>query len=239
MVTRKISKNRYFLAFLITLIVFTLGLLLGLVVENKRIDLVEARDHQQKLDFGSLQLQYQIIDLLDEEKNCDALEKTFEESVENLENTRRRLETYLEDSSLNKKEFSILKREYTLAQIRFWLLTKKTKDICSLEQSVIFYFYADDSQCPRCGDQAFVLTHLKNKFGIALLNFAFDAQFDDEPLINILKEIYDIKQYPSLVINGRTFEGFTSKETILKEICPTYKKTEIDLCPDKQIVWIS
>lgn len=238
-VKRKISKSRYFLAFLITLAVFILGLLFGLVIESKRIQLVELQYQQQNLDFNSLQLQYQFVDLFGEEKNCEALKKTFEESIENLENTRNRLESYLQDSSLNKDEFNSLKREYTLAQIRFWLLTRKTKDICGLEHAVIFYFYADDSQCSQCADQAYVLTHLKNKLGALLLNFAFDAQFEEEPLITILKKIYDIRQYPALIIEGKKFEGFIPQETILQEICPLYKKNKVDVCPDQKVVLLS
>jgi len=239
MVKRKISKNRYLLAFLITLIVFTLGLLLGLVIESKRIQLIELQDQQQQLDFNSLQLQYQFIDLFGEEKNCNALKKTFEESIKNLDATRLRLEKYLQSSNLNKKEFNLLKREYILAQIKFWLLTKKTKNVCGFEHSIILYFYGDNTKCPECADQAFVLTYLKNKLGISLLNFAFDTQSEEEPLITILKNTFDLKQYPTLIINGEKFEGFTSKETILKKICPSYKKNKIDLCSDYQVVKIS
>lgn len=238
MVIRKVSKSRYFLAFLITLIVFVLGLLLGLVIEGKRTQLIELQDQQQKLDFSSLQVQYQFIDLFGKENNCEALKKTFENSINNLEKSRGKLEAYLQASSLNKDKFNSLKREYTLAQINFWLLTKKTKDVCGLEHSIIFYFYGDETQCPKCGDQAFILTHLKNKFGTGLLNFVFDGQFADEPLISVLKGIYDVKQYPTLIINGKKFEGFTSQETILKEVCPTYKDIQINLCEGQKIVKI-
>ncbi len=236
---RKISKSRYFFAFLITLVVFTLGLLLGFIIESKRIQLIEIQDQQQELDFNSLQLQYQFVDLFGEEKNCEALQKTFEESSKNMETSRNKLESYLQDSSLNKKEYNLLKREYTLAQIRFWLQIKKTKDVCGLEHSVIFYFYGDDDQCPQCADQAYILTYLKNKLSSNLLNFVFDSQLEEEPLIDMLKKIYEIEEYPTLIINGKKFEGFTSKETILKEICPVYEKTQIDLCADHQVVKIT
>lgn len=236
---RKISKNRYLLAFLITLIVFTLGLLLGLVIESKRIQLIELQNQQQKLDFSSLQIQYQFIDLFGEEKNCDALKKTFEESSRNLEIARNKLEGYLKESNLNKKEFNSLKREYTLAQLQFWLLIKKTRGSCHLETSTIFYFYSDDEICTQCADQAYILTYLKNKFGAQLLNFAFDAQFEEEPLINVLKNTHQIDQYPALLINGKKFEGLTSQETILKEICPTYKQNKFELCKNYPVIVIS
>lgn len=236
MVTRKVSKSRYFLAFLITLVVFVLGLLLGLVIEGKRVQLIELQDQQQKLDFSSLQLQYQMVNLFGEEKNCEALKKTFVESSRNLEVSRQKLEEYLLDTNFNKEKFNLLKREYTLAQLNFWLLIKKTKDVCDLEHAVIFYFYGDNNICPECADQAYVLTYLKNKLGAGLLNFAFDAQFEEEPLITILKESYGIKVYPSLIVNGKKLERFVPKEEILKEICPLYKNTPTELCEGQKII---
>ncbi|MBR9683469.1 hypothetical protein GOV03_02925 [Candidatus Woesearchaeota archaeon] len=221
------------------MIVFSLGLFLGLIVENERVQLIQENDQQQKIDFNSLQLQYQFIDLFGEEKNCDALEKTFEESIKNLESTRKKIEKYLEDASSNKDEFAVLKREYTLAQIQFWLLNKKTEDICQIEQATILYFYADNSQCSQCANQEFVLTYLKNEMGVHLLNFAFDAQFEDEPLIDILKNAYQVTQYPTLIIEGKKFEGLTSKEVILQEICSNYHEYNNELCAEYQIIRIS
>ncbi len=237
MVKRKVSKTKYLVAFFITLVVFTLGLLLGLVVENKRVQMMEYGDEKQTLDFSSLQLQYQFVDLFGEERNCNALKKTFEESTKNLENARIKIEEYSKDSNINKNEFDLLKREYVLAQIRFWLHIKKTKNVCGLEHSTIFYFYTEN--CPDCSNQAYILTYLKNKLGVNLLNFAFDADFEKEPMINILKKVYDIEEYPTLIINGKKFEGLTKKETILKEICPTYKESTPDICPEGKVVLIS
>lgn len=237
MVIRKIHRNRYFLAFFITLIVFMLGLLLGLVIEDRRVQLIKYQNDMQKLDFSSLQLQYQFIDMFGEEKNCGALTTAFEESISNLENSRNKLEGYTQNSNLNRKEFDLLKREYTLAQLNFWMLTKKTKNLCGLEPATIFYFYADSKSCSRCDDQAFVLTYLKNKLGANLLNFVFDSQLE-EPMITILKKNYNLTEYPTLIINDKKFSGFVSKEEILQEICPSYRQTRIELCSEKQTVVI-
>ncbi len=238
-VKRKVSKNKYLVALLITCAVFVFGLLLGLAIESSRLEFIENKNLEQKIDFNSLQIQYQLVNLFGEEKNCGALKKAFEISVENLENTRKKLEAYEKDSSTNKEEFKVLKREYTLAQLNFWLLTEKTKDTCGLEHTTLFYFYADDALCGECADQAYVLTHLKNHFGGSLLNFAFDSQLIEEPLIEILKQTYEITSYPALIINGEKFEGLTSQETILEKICPTFKE-QFELCESySKTVWIS
>jgi len=226
---RKMSTDKYIVAALITAGVFILGLLLGLVIEGKRVSYIEDMSREQNLDFSSLQLQYAYIDQLSQENNCEAVSKTFEKNIENLESTRIRLENFDESAKLNKQEFDLLKREYTLAQIRYWLLAKKTKELCAEDIVTILYFFSDDKECPQCDNQAFVLTYLKKRFKEKLLIFSFDSKFADEPLISILKTTYDISTFPALVIEGDKYEGLTNTEEVLANICPYYS-TKIDEC---------
>jgi len=229
MVTRKISKNKYIIAALITGGIFTLGLLLGLVIEGKRVSYIEEVSKEQKLDFSSLQLQYAYIDQLSQENNCEAVSKTFEKNIENLETTRIRLEGFDKDARINKQEFDLLKRDYTLAQIRYWLLAKKTKEVCGEDIVTILYFFSDDKECSQCDEQAFVLTYLKKKFKDKLLIFSFDSQFSQEPMIDLLKNTYDISTYPAIVIEGEKYEELTKIESVLENICLHYT-SEIEEC---------
>src|SRR3989344_3162009 len=117
---RRISKNNYLLAGAITIGIFLLGLFLGLAIEGKRVNYIESVSKKQNLEFSSLQLQYAFIDQLSLEKNCMAVQKTFEQNINSLESTRIRLENFDRDATLNKNELEILKNEYVLAQIRYW-----------------------------------------------------------------------------------------------------------------------
>jgi len=229
MVRRKASTDKYIVAALITAGVFTLGLFLGLLIEGKRVSYIDDVSKKQNLDFSSLQLQYAYIDQLSQENNCEAVAKTFEKNIDELEATRLRLENFDESATLNKVDFDLLKREYTLAQIRYWLLSKRTKDLCGGESVSILYFFSDEGECPQCDNQAFVLTFLKKVFKEKLLIFSFDSKFVDEPMINILKVSYDITKFPTIVIEGKKYEGITKTTEILKEICPHYT-SEIKEC---------
>ena len=220
---REISKEKYLVAALITLGVFFLGLLLGLVIEGRRVSYIEALDREQKLGYESLQLQYAFIDQLSQEKNCDAVSKTFALTVESLESTRIKLETFDKDSSLNKYDFDLLKREYVLAQIRFWLLEKKKKELCGTDSVSVLYFFTDSKACPKCDEQSFILTYLKKRFKDKLLIFSFDSKLEGEPMINLLKSTYEIYTYPTLIIDGDKYEGFKTKSELLEIICGYYK----------------
>ena len=219
---RKISKEKYLVAALITFGVFLLGLLLGLVVEGKRVTYIEGLDREQRLGYESLQLQYAFIDQLSQENNCDAVSKTFTLTVENLESARIKLESFDEDSSLNKYDFDLLKREYVLAQIRFWLLEKKKKDLCGTDSISVLYFFTDAKTCPRCDEQSFILTYLKKRFKEKLLIFSFDSKLTGEPMIEVLKSTYDIYTYPTMIIEGEKYEGFKDKSQLLDTICGYY-----------------
>jgi len=228
---REVNKKRYFIAALLTLFIFILGLMLGLVIEGKRVQYIQSMNKIEKLDYSSLQLQYAYIDQLSQEKNCDAVSKTFESNVKSLIETSERLESYEQNANLNKKDLHALKREYILAQLNYWLLAKRTKKICNSDLVTILYFYSTDKECPDCGEQAFILTYLKNEFKDKLLIFALDSTYVDEPMIEMLKGQYGISRYPTLVIEGHVFEDFISKDKLLRAICPLYKE-DIDYCRD-------
>jgi thiol-disulfide isomerase/thioredoxin len=219
MVARKISKNKYGIALLITITVFTLGLLLGLVIDSKRVDLITFKDQEQRLDLQSLQLQYQFADQFADQRDCSALVKTFDNNIRTLEKTRQRIETYQKDTSLNDKEFDLLKREYTIAQLNYWMLYTKSQRICNLDSATILYFFADTETCSTCDSQAIVLTWLKHKFDTDLLTFVFDGKYDKEPMVTLLKAVYNITEYPTLVVGNETIVGFQSRKVLLHKIC--------------------
>jgi hypothetical protein len=221
---RELNKKRYLIAGILTAFIFLLGLMLGMVVEGQRVGYIDKVNRIEKLDYSSLQIQYAYIEQLSREENCEAVSKTFENSVKSLIETSERLESYEKNANINKQEFGFLKREYMLAQLNYWLLAQRTKKICDRDIVTVLYFYSTDKECPRCEEQAFILTYLKQKFGNKLLIFSLDSTYTDEPMIEMLKQQYDMHEYPTLIIENRKIEGFASKSEILSIICKKYNE---------------
>lgn len=219
---RSINRARYFVAAVMTISIFLLGLMLGLIVEDKRIRMSQADEKSQELEFKSMQLQYEYINQLSLENNCPAILETFEENIENLEASRIRLENYLKSSKFNKDDFNRLKRDYTISQIQYWLFAKKKKQLCDSEDVSILYFFAEDKACPDCNEQSFVLTYMKKLFGSDLLIFSVNTNFTQEPMISILEKSYNVTEYPTMLIDNRKIEGFRNKDEVLSLICPLY-----------------
>lgn len=219
----KINKRRYIVTLILTLCFFAIGVMLGNLLSNKRLQYIQDKSLEQRLDYESLQTQYLYVNLLGQKGNCPAVEKTFENNIENLENTRLRLEEYEKSSKFNEQTYLLLKREYMIAQLRYWLLAKSTKEICNRDFATILYFYSTEKECPDCHSQEMILTYLKKKFDQNLLIFSLDSNYKQEPMTAILKNVYNISKFPFLIIDDQTFMGLTSKSEILGTICPLYK----------------
>ncbi|MCD4666795.1 hypothetical protein K8R47_03220 [archaeon] len=222
MVTRRISKKRYLIALVLTLLIFFAGLVLGIILTDQRAEFLSERYELQQLDYDSTQLQYLYLKTLSENKNCDSAIEALKQNIYNLEKSRIKLENYIAETfNQENADYQRIKREYTLAEIRYWLLTSEAEKVCEEEFVSILYFYSNQD-CLDCQAQGNILTVLKDSFEEKLLIFALDSDFEEEPLISVMKSAYDITETPTLVIQGEKHEGLVSQEDILEQICPSY-----------------
>lgn len=220
---RELNKTRYVAAGIITIAIFLLGLMLGLVTEGKRITYVQDLFDRQRAEFSSSQLQYAYVSSLNSQDACPAMYDVFFNNVKNLDETAHRLETYVKDSKLNDESFNVLKREYTIEQLRYWLLSKQARELCNQDVVRVLYFYSDDAQCADCNNQAFILDYLKKLLGDRLLIFSLDATFEQEPMIGILKTQYNITEYPTLIVEDTLVSGLSSRDELLTNLCGRYR----------------
>jgi hypothetical protein len=221
---RRISKQKYLIAFAIAGTIFIIGILVGVLTSNERVRYLEEIGVEQRLDYESIQVQYLYISDLAEEKNCPVLTSTFETTVLLLERSRERLEDYLRQATVDRDQYEILKRDYTLAELKYWLLSKKVKTLCERDIVTVLYLYSDEKTCPDCAKQGMVLTYLKKIFEDKLLVFSLDSDFNKEPMIMILKESFNVTVNPTLVIDDETYQGFMDRDDLLAEVCSRYKE---------------
>ncbi len=229
---REVSKEIYIAALLITTGVLILGVLLGFVIESTRTAYIEEKYRMQDLDYRSTQLQYEVLSLLEEKENCPAIYQTLYTNLEELEKTRVRLETYSDGATIEKQEFEALEREYFQAEVRYWLLVTKAKEICNHDIVTLLSFYSDENECPLCDQQSFVLNYLKKTLDEKLLIFSFNVKTVDEPTIRILKTAFSVETYPSLVINDELFLGLNDVDFLFPIICEKYEEA-----PEECDVW--
>ena len=229
-VKRKISRNTYLLALLLTAIIFLLGLTLGMLFDNLRVKWAETENKRTEIDYLSLQFQYLYLTTLkDKNASCPVLHTTMEKSISDLSDSLQQFITYKEQTKINNDEYELVGRRYILDNLRYWLFSKKTKEECDLDVVNILYFYSENN-CPICPNQGTVLTYFKKIFGDKLLIFPIDVDYETtEPLISILKNQYHITDYPTLIIEDKKYEGIIPNAELKEIICSAFEHEE-EIC---------
>jgi hypothetical protein len=225
---RKFNKNRYWIAFLITLAVFSIGMFFGFWMDTERLDYMTELSNIQELNYRSLQLQYQLISDNVLKDECQAIKGLFDTFIVELEESRERIEVYSVDATVKKSDFEQLLRRYTLSQINFWYISNKFKEQCpkSSDYVTIVYFHASNQECPRCGEQGAIMDYFKLKLKENVLIFAIDAKMSIEPTVELIKSSYNITSYPSLIIDNEIVTGFVEKEELREILCARFKSDE-------------
>ena len=236
-VKRKRSTYKYIIAGLLTLLVFGLGISMGMLLDNERVQWLEEREEQRDLDYESLQFQYLYLSTLENtEETCKLLKTSFDKSLKDLDLTLSKLLTYKKGTDINEEEYSRLQRRYILDNIEFWLFAKEAKAKCdNVDLVTILYFYSEN-HCFRCSEQGVALTYYKKIFEEKLLIFPIDMDLEEiEPMITLLKSQFDItdKSFPTIIISDKKFENVVPIKELGELICSEFK-TEPEACKSFQ-----
>ncbi len=216
---RQISKKKFLIAFVLTSLIFLIGLLVGYTLTIGRTSYLEDIAYKQKLDYESLQLQSLYLDLSASSTSCSIFNQILETSLNDVASAQAKAELYMQESG--EKNYVELKRNYLLAQIRYWLLDKKIKENCKPEHVSLLYFYSS-VDCTNCGAQATILDYLKEKLKDRLLVFSLDSDFGAEPMVEIIKQTYNITKIPTIVLGDTVYDKLVSKNKLIEDICNYY-----------------
>ncbi len=222
----KMDKNRYILAGILTILIFSLGLLLGIILDLSRARWAENVLTSQEINFNSISLQYQLIDLFSKNNksidSCKAIQPLLTDAVINLNKALAKFMDYKENARIDPDKEDIIERQYLLANIRYWLLIKRYKEECNNSDVVtILYFFSND--CRDCPDQGVILTYYKKLYENKLLVFPINVDLEkDEPLITSLRMYYNISSYPTIVIGDKAYRGVVDKEALGFLICKEF-----------------
>jgi hypothetical protein len=211
--SRKLSGKKYLLAFILTLLIFSGGIIVGILFENVRLNDSNQINLQEKVNLRSLQLQQSYIESGIAE--CNALNDILEANIAELSKKVQIISGYEKKSVLNDHEFNLQLRDYFLTEIQFLLISQEIDNKCKRDNIRVIFFYDEN----KFDTQGQILDYLKDLFGRRLLIFSFDSQFKDEPMINLLLTSYKIKQFPAVVVEDKILQGHTSVDILMKEIC--------------------
>lgn len=200
--------QKYFFVFLITCGIFATAWYLSSYVNSKKIN--EIKDIQNKIaiDILSSETQFALL----EELSCQDVDRSIlSQEIATLADKIN----YSEQNVGAKDEIELLKKQYTILQVKDFLLSKKIAERCKQKIFTVFYFYGKQDACVDCVKQSYVLDALREKYP-ALRVYSFDYNLDLST-IKALTSIYKIQStLPALVIQGKTVTGFKTVEEIEK-----------------------
>lgn len=108
-----------------------------------------------------------------------------------------------------------LKEQYTLLQIRDYLLTQKLATTCKFTPVVALYFYSNKGDCPDCDRASYALSYLRQTYP-SLRVYSFDYNLDLGALQTLIA-VEKVKNiFPAFVIQGKTSYGFTNLDDFEK-----------------------
>ncbi|MEI6420022.1 MAG: hypothetical protein WCO30_00165 [bacterium] len=215
---RKIDWRKYAFALVITGLIFGTAIFLGNYFNNKRISQVSNIESNISLDIMASETQFALLS----ELTCENMSSSTALSQE-LNNLDERL-AYIQNSlGTNNEEFIRLKKQYSVLEIKDYLLLKKLDNKCKTKPISILYFYTNE--CFDCTREGYVLTQLRqNQPNVRIYSFDLSMNM---PVINTFAKInkIDINKMPAVIIQGKLINGFNSLEDLEKLLPPVASTT--------------
>lgn len=203
-VKRNISTGTYLLAFVLTVIVFSLGIYVGMVVDESAKAEVEEELVTLEQDLYLSRI------LLLTEQEMGEFCPIYSEKLEAVDSEREligdRLE-YLE--SVREVYDEELRERYYYLEFENYLLMKKMKKECGEDYVLVLFFY-DGSGVS--GEQGAELDELRASDPRVKV-FSFEGS-SDSAVVEVLREQYNVTDCPSVVVDSETFSGLQDSEEL-------------------------
>lgn len=211
---REISKYRYFLAALFTLIIFVTGALTSNLLDDYRSSKLQAELQEDLTEVESNQLQLDY--LRSHDLSCDTLDTGLTSIVKSYNDRLGRIQEFRDRSLIKSERFSNLRRRYIISGIRYWIFAQELKERCSFSPNTALFFTKslENQSCEACARQGRQLSLLKKEYDSEFLVFPVPLTVDDG-MVEILRDRYNVTDVPATVVNGETaLRGYRSREEV-------------------------
>ena len=219
---KRLNAGTLIAALLISGLLFSAGLFVGYTAGKEKLSQVESELVDISSDVENFQLQMLFIDTLGEKATCPLLSAQLSEINQKADSVGTRLEQYLQGSLTGEDvDFNKLSESYARVLTSYWLLATKFQQACETNVTTVVFFVskACNELSPNpCDDQGFVLSYFKGVFKDDLLVFTLRADLS-EPSIHVLRDYYNVTEYPTIVVNGEKHEGFVPKAELEAILC--------------------
>ncbi len=180
-------------------------------LNNARITELGAIEDQLSIDTLSLDTQFSLL----EAAPCDTAASSTA-FIGKLADLGTRLSYAESQLGIDNPQVIRLKQQYSLLEIRDYLITKQLAEACGTKPVTVLYFYSNAGDCADCDKAGYALSYLHDTYP-SLRVYSFDYNLD----LGALKTFIAINKVkntlPAFVVNGKKSYGFTSLEELEKQ----------------------
>lgn len=180
-------------------------------LNSARVANLSTIEDQIALDTLSLDTQFSLL----EAAPCDSATSsaTLINGLTELGNRLSSAESQLGSDNL---EVTRLKEQYSLLEIRDYLITKKLAAACGTKPVTVLYFYSNAGDCTDCDKAGYALSYLHTTYP-NLRVYSFDYNLDLGALKTLIALNKIQNKMPAFMINGTRSYGFTSLTDLEKQ----------------------
>lgn len=194
------QKHVFLISLILTILVFSLGLLISYGMDFIRIDKILIEMNNHKLATNAYLIEKEFIDTFGGNK-CQLLTSKIYDLKKEAETVGSDLSKYGEKSFFKKRDFDYLKRKYFLLELKLYALIHELNAHCAHKYIPILFFYKIDHDLSE--RQGYVLSDLAEAHKKEIIVFSFDKDYEDEPLLKLFLLKYNITKAPTVIINDQ------------------------------------
>ncbi len=203
----EIRWKKYILVFFITATIFVLAFFVSSLFYNKRLNEIREIENRVSLNLLALEVESDLLSGLSCEDEHVSL------TAEDMGALGERL-AYLENKGGDKEVVRDLKTQYSLFQLKDYLLLKQLNRRCGEGLHFIFYFYSNEGDCDDCVRQGYVLQKIREENPLVRI-YSFDYGLEI-PGVSSLKRFYELRhELPIVIIDREVIYGFQDEESVL------------------------
>lgn len=180
-------------------------------LNKARLADLSAMEDQLSIDTLSLDTQFSLL----ESAPCDAAASSSQ-LIGKLSDLGTRLAYAESQLGAGNPQVIRLKQQYSLLEIRDYLVTKQLAAACGTKPVTVLYFYSNAGDCADCDKAGYALSYLHDAYP-NLRVYSFDYNLDLSALQTLIALDRVKDTLPAFVINGKKYYGFTSLADLEKQ----------------------
>jgi hypothetical protein len=209
--------QKYTLAFIITAAIFGTAFYIAQRIDAERVADIRSTEESISIDILSSETQFELLGNLD----CKTIAENPVLSDE-LNTLESRLSVAEQNLGSENSEVIQLKEQYSLLEIKDYLLLEQISSKCGLKPVYILYFYSNTGDCADCSQMGEELSYLRETYpGLRVYSFDYNLDLSALKTLTALQKVNGL--LPALIINNRPpVYGFKSLDQ-LQALIPELK----------------